>query len=134
AGHGAVATQALCNGSFGPGGLALLDRMPAAGVMATLLARDTRPERRQVGMVDARGGVASHTGSGCQPWAGHRLGNGYACQGNCLAGPAVIEAMATAYETTTGPLQVRLLEVLSAGEAAGGDRRGRQSAAIKVLR
>ncbi|MDB5542022.1 MAG: major pilin protein FimA [Devosia sp.] len=134
AGRGAVATQALCNASFGPEGLALLGGTPAEEVLATLLGRDARPDRRQIGMVDARGGAASHTGSGCQPWAGHRSGPGYACQGNCLAGPQVIEAMAAAYEASTGPLHARLLAALSAGDQSGGDRRGRPSAAIKVKR
>jgi uncharacterized Ntn-hydrolase superfamily protein len=131
---GAVATQALCNATYGPDGLALLGHASAQDVLATLLSRDMRPERRQVGMVDARGGAASHTGSGCQPWAGHRTGAGYACQGNCLAGPQVVEAMASAFEATDGPLHMRLFAALDAGDRAGGDRRGRQSAAIKVFR
>ncbi len=132
--QGAVATQALCNASIGPDGLALLAGTWAKDVLALLLSRDARADRRQVGMVDAAGGSASHTGSGCQPWAGHSVGAGYACQGNCLAGPKVIEDMATAFETTAGSLHDRLLAALIAGDDAGGDKRGRQSAAVKVLR
>ncbi len=134
AGKGAVATQALCNASFGPDGLALLGTTPASDVLATLLARDPGAERRQVGMVDALGGSASHTGSSCLPWAGQRTGVGYACQGNCLAGPGVIDSMVTAFESTEGLFALRVFAALEAGDRAGGDERGRQSAAIKVLR
>lgn len=134
AGQGAVATQALANTTFGPDGLARLGQSSAADVLPELLARDDRADRRQVGMVGADGVVASHTGAGCQPWAGHRLGDGFACQGNCLAGPQVIDAMVAAYEASSGPLAQRLFSALAAGDQAGGDRRGRQSAAIKIMR
>ena len=133
-GSGAVATQALCNARFGPDGLALLGGIAAPVVLERLLAADPGSERRQVGVVDARGGAASHTGSGCQPWAGHRAGAAYACQGNCLTGPEVVDEMAATFESATGPLHGRLFAALAAGNRAGGDRRGRQSAAIKVMR
>ncbi len=134
AGRGAVATQALCNATFGPDGLALLADLPAATVLEELLSNDRGRERRQVGIVDSYGGAASHTGAGCQPWAGHRTGAGCACQGNCLTGPEVINEMVTTFEGSDGPLADRLFAALLAGDRAGGDRRGRQSAAIKVFR
>ncbi|MDB5561219.1 MAG: major pilin protein FimA [Hyphomicrobiales bacterium] len=135
AGIGSVATQALANATFGPKGLALMGQgVPASEALARLLADDPGRERRQVGFVDASGNSASHTGSGCQPWAGHRNGPGFACQGNILTGPETLDAMVEAFQTTSGPLHDRLFAALSAGDRAGGDRRGRQSAAIKVLR
>jgi uncharacterized Ntn-hydrolase superfamily protein len=135
AGIGGVATQALANASFGPNGLALMSQgIPAGEALAQLLADDPGRERRQVGLVDTKGGSASHTGSGCQPWAGHYNGPGFACQGNMLSGPETLGAMVKAFETTSGPLHDRLFAALSAGDEAGGDRRGRQSAAIKVVR
>ena len=134
AGRGAVATQALCNATFGPDGLALLAELPAPTVLEELLSNDQGQERRQVGIVDVHGGAAIHTGSGCQPWAGHRTGAGYAWQGNCLTGPEVINEMVTTFEGSDGLLVDRLFAALRAGDRAGGDRRGRQSAAIKVFR
>lgn len=131
---GAVATQALANGSFGPDGLALLRSQSAEQTLAALLAADPGRERRQVGLVDSKGGSASHTGSGCHGWAGHLTGSGYACQGNCLAGEGVVTAMARAFETSDGPLHKRMFAAITAGDSAGGDKRGRQSVAIKVLR
>lgn len=134
AGAGAVATQALCNARYGSGGLALLEGASAQDVLNRLLSADPGRERRQVGMVDMKGNAASHTGTGCTGWAGHTTGPGYACQGNCLAGEAVVTAMAQTFENTSGPLYQRLFAALVAGDAAGGDKRGRQSAALKVLR
>jgi uncharacterized Ntn-hydrolase superfamily protein len=134
AGVGAVATQALCNARYGSDGLKLLAGASAQDVLNRLLSADAGRERRQVGMVDLKGNAASHTGQGCIGWAGHRIGPGYACQGNCLAGEGVVAAMARAFETSTGPLYQRLFAALVAGDAAGGDKRGRQSAALKVLR
>lgn len=134
AGVGAVATQALCNARFGPDGLKLMAGMDAKKALDTLIVADSGRDRRQVGLVDAKGNAASHTGAGCLGWAGHRTGAGYAAQGNCLAGEAVVAAMAAAFETTDGPLYQKLFAAIIAGDAAGGDRRGRQSVALKVLR
>ncbi len=134
AASGAVATQALCNARYGVEGLKLLSGASASDVLNHLLAADPGRERRQVGMVDLRGAAAGHTGSGCIGWAGHRTGAGYAAQGNCLAGEGVVAEMARAFEAASGPLYQRLFAALQAGDAAGGDKRGRQSAAIKVFR
>jgi uncharacterized Ntn-hydrolase superfamily protein len=132
---GAIATQAFANTSFGPFGMALLQggRDPS-GVLEDLLAGDDQPERRQVGIVAADGRSVSHTGSGCTPWAGHRTGQGYAIQGNILAGEEVVIAMERAFLDTPGSLAQRLYAALDAGEEAGGDSRGRQSAALMVAR
>lgn len=134
AGVGAVATQALCNAGFGPGGLKLMSGMDAKAALNGLIAADAGRDRRQVGLVDAKGVSASHTGTGCHGWAGHRTGAGYAAQGNCLAGEGVVVAMARAFETASGALYQKLFAAMIAGDAAGGDRRGRQSVALKVLR
>jgi uncharacterized Ntn-hydrolase superfamily protein len=130
---GAVATQAFANLTYGPDGLEML----AAGATAQetidrLTAADAEHEQRQIGVVDAAGGSATFTGSGCFTWAGGRAGDGYAAQGNLLAGPQVVQALADTFESTEGPLNERLLAALAAGDAAGGDRRGRQSAAVIV--
>lgn len=135
AGVGAVATQSYANVSYGPTGLELMAAGHSAGeTLARLLADDPERELRQVGIVDARGGTATFTGSACHAWAGGRTGPGYAVQGNILTGPEVVDAMAHAFETTDGPLAVRLLAALAAGDAAGGDRRGKQSAALLVVK
>lgn len=132
---GAIATQALANISYGPDGLALLASGLAAGeALQRLLADDPDREQRQVGLVDQQGRAAAHTGSACFDWAGHEIGNGFACQGNILAGPEVVQAMAGRFRETTGELAERLVSALAAGQAAGGDRRGRQSAALYVAR
>lgn len=138
AGAGAVATQALANTRLAPG---LLDAMrQGAEVQAVLdgvLAADAGRARRQVGVVDARGVAAAYTGEECFPFAGHRVGQGYAVQGNLLAGPEVLEAMASTFEAERAvgsPLPLALMAALQAGEDAGGDRRGRQSAAMLVVR
>jgi uncharacterized Ntn-hydrolase superfamily protein len=132
-GVGAVATQALTNVTFGPHGLALIDSGSSAReTLDQLIAADPGRDERQAGIVDARGRSASHTGSSCLPWAGGRSGRGYAAQGDLLAGPAVIDAMAQSFEESEGPLAHRLLDALRAGDLAGGDRRGRQSAALRI--
>lgn len=135
AGIGAVATQAWCNTSFGPRGLDLLERgLGPQVVLEELLQDDRQRASRQVGVVDAAGRAASFTGSDCMEWAGGRTGRGYACQGNILAGPEVVDQMADTFQTSTGALPGRLLAALSAGQAAGGDRRGMQSAALLVVK
>lgn len=135
AGVGAIATQAFANTAFGPRGLALLEQgLGAAAVLDTLLASDAGAVRRQVGIVDASGQAVSHTGGECQPWAGHRIGPSYAVQGNILVGEGVVEAMEKAFVASRGPLAGRLLAALEAGQEAGGDSRGQQSAALLVVR
>jgi uncharacterized Ntn-hydrolase superfamily protein len=136
AGAGAIATQALANLAYGPDGLELLaGGEPAAAAVQRLTGPDAERDQRQVGIVDAAGDGASFTGSRCMPWAGGAAGDGLAVQGNLLAGPRVIEAMVAAYRSAAGaPLARRLLAALRAGDGAGGDRRGRQSAALRVWR
>jgi uncharacterized Ntn-hydrolase superfamily protein len=135
AGVGAVATQALANPTFGPRGLSLLTQGKSAREALDLLVKsDAERERRQAGIVDAQGGVAAFTGTGCQPWAGSVQGKNYTAQGNILTGEEVVRAMGDAFEKTEGSLSDRLMAALAAGEAAGGDSRGRQSAAILVVR
>ncbi|MDW8060732.1 MAG: DUF1028 domain-containing protein [Thermomicrobium sp.] len=134
AGAGAVATQSYANVSYGPRGLELLAAgLSASETLERLIADDPERALRQVGIVDARGGAATFTGSGCHAWAGGRTGPGYAVQGNILTGPEVVDAMVQAFESTSGPLAARLLAALFAGDRAGGDRRGRQSAALLVV-
>jgi len=103
-------------------------------VLRKLLRDDGQSQTRQLAIVDARGRVAVHTGKECMDWAGHIEGEGYSCQGNILTGENVVESMAKAYETTKGDLIDRLLAALSAGQQAGGDRRGQQSAALLIVR
>lgn len=135
AGVGAVATQSLANTDYGDRGLVLLgEGLAAEDVMARLTADDEGRAQRQVGMVDAAGRAATFTGGECITWAGGRTGPGWACQGNILTGPDVVDAMSEAYESTHGELADRLLAALAAGDVAGGDRRGRQSAALLVVR
>ena len=135
AGVGAVATQAAGVAAYGP---AVLERLeeglkPRAAIEAVLAGNDGR-ETRQLGAVTAAGASASWTGRECNAWAGDRQGAGYAAQGNILAGEAVIDEMARAYEQARGPLADRLMAALEAAEAAGGDARGRQSAGLVVER
>jgi uncharacterized Ntn-hydrolase superfamily protein len=133
-GAGAIATQALANTSYGPDGLARLrGGASASEALAAVVAADEGRDDRQAGIVDARGRAATHTGARCMDWAGGRTGSGYAVQGNILTGPDVVAAMAEAYESGRGSLPERLLLALAAGDAAGGDRRGRQSAALTVV-
>jgi len=135
AGVGAVATQSYANVTYGPEGL----RLMAAGWTAQetlnhLLTIDLDVTQRQVLLVDAAGGAVGHTGEGCHNWAGHVVGDGYACGGNILVGEATVQAMAETFEGTQGPLPERLVAALAAGQAAGGDSRGQQSAALVVAR
>ncbi len=136
AGAGAVATQAYANTTFGEGGLALLARgATPSEVLEILLRGDDGRDRRQVGVVGADGSSASSTGPGCNAWAGGRSGPGYAVQGNILAGEKVVAEMERAFLDSAGePLARRLLAAIQAGDAAGGDSRGRQSAALLVCR
>ena len=135
AGVGAVATQAGTNTSFGPRGLDMMAAgRDAPSALQALLAGDTAVSVRQVGLVDAQGRAAAHSGSDCMTWAGHRTGTHFTAQGNILSGPQVVEAMAEAFAAGHGDLADRLLAVLRAGQAAGGDRRGMQSAAMCVAR
>jgi len=135
AGAGAIATQALANTAYGPNGLALLRQgVSASEVVRRLTEADPGRDERQLGVVDAKGGSASYTGSKCMEWAGHETGEGFACQGNILFGPGVVRAMARTYEATGGDILDRLLAALSAGQREGGDRRGMQSAALYVVR
>lgn len=132
---GAVATQSHANVAYGPDGLALLQsRMSAQEVMDRLVQDDPGRDDRQAGIVDAQGQAATYTGPGCHDWAGGYAGNGFCCQGNILAGPQVVDAMVEGYTTATGTLAHRLLTSLEAGQAAGGDSRGQQSAAIYIVR
>jgi uncharacterized Ntn-hydrolase superfamily protein len=130
-----VATQALANPRYGPDGLALLaDGRSAPDVVTRLTEGDDGRADRQLGVVDARGGSATYTGSECLTWAGGLAGPGFAAQGNILVGEETVAALATTFTATAGrPLAERLLECLAAAQAAGGDRRGQQSAALLVV-
>ena len=132
---GAVATQAYANPRYGPDGLALLrEGLSAEEVVERLTSADDGREHRQLGVVDARGGSASFTGSECYDWAGGRTGDGYAAQGNILVSGETVDAIATTFEATTGKaLEERLMDCLDAAQAAGGDSRGQQSAALLVV-
>jgi uncharacterized Ntn-hydrolase superfamily protein len=135
AGVGAVATQAWANTDLGPDGLRLMaSGMPAAPALDAVLEGDDGRDQRQAGFVDANGGAATFTGSGCEDWAGGASGDHFAAQGNILTGEAVVAAMADAFVGAAGDLSDRLLAAVLAGDAAGGDRRGRQSAALVVVR
>ena len=135
AGVGAVATQASVNTSFGPRALALLARGKSAGQALSALAKsDPQWASRQVAIVDAGGRAVNHTGRSAITWAGGEVGSGFAVQGNILAGPKVVAEMARAYRQTKGELGERLISALEAGQAAGGDRRGKQSASLLVVR
>jgi uncharacterized Ntn-hydrolase superfamily protein len=133
-GVGAIATQAYANPRYGPDGLALLrEDMSAQEVVERLTAADDGREHRQLGVVDGQGRGASFTGSECMDWAGGRTGDGYAAQGNILVSAATVNAIAETFESTIGSLAERLLDCLDAAQAAGGDRRGQQSAALLVV-
>ncbi len=135
AGVGAVATQAAGVAVFGRLALAELEGGASPEeALASVLARDDGRETRQLGVVTADGRAAAFTGAQCLDWAGHRIGAGFAVQGNILAGQAVVDEMARAYEETVGSLVERLVTALEAGQAAGGDKRGQQSAAVVVER
>lgn len=131
---GALATQAWANPRYGPDGLALLrGGLSAAEVVERLVAADAGRAERQLGVVDAEGGSASYTGPECMDWAGHRTGDGYAAQGNILVGSETVDALAETFESAAGSLAERLLACLAAAQAAGGDRRGQQSASLLVV-
>ena len=134
-GVGAIATQSWANTSYGPHGLELLaSGLSAEETIAQLLSVDEGRASRQVGIVAAKGSPATYTGDQCFPWAGGRVGENYACQGNILVGEDTVLAMARIFEQTSGRLCDRLLAALAAGQDAGGDSRGQQSAALLVVR
>jgi len=132
---GAIATQAYANPRYGPGGLRLLrEGLPADEVVTRLTDADDGRAQRQLGIVDGSGRSASYTGGECNDWAGGRSAPGYAAQGNILVSADTVDALAQTFEATAGkPLVERLLECLDAAQAAGGDRRGQQSAAVLVV-
>ncbi|MDF1862699.1 MAG: DUF1028 domain-containing protein [Verrucomicrobiales bacterium] len=135
AGVGAVATQSFANTGYGPLGLRSLEAgLTSERTIEILTADDPLRERRQVGVINAEGKGANFTGEECHGWSGGRVGENFAIQGNILAGPEVVEAMAEAFETTGGVLAERLLASLKAGQEAGGDKRGRQSAGLLIVR
>lgn len=139
AGVGAVATQSHANVAYGPDGLALLaSGKSATEALAALTKADERRDTRQAGIVDAKGRASTFTGTQCFAWAGGKTGEGWAAQGNTLAGEGVVGAMGEAFEKARasgkGELAEWLMSALAAGDAAGGDRRGRQSAALLVVR
>jgi len=132
---GAIATQAYANPRYGPDGLALLRAGASAEeVVGRLTEADEGRADRQLGVVDAHGGSATYTGAGCYDWAGGVSGLCFAAQGNILVGHETVDALATTFSATEGaPLAERLIECLAAAQAAGGDRRGQQSAALLVV-
>src|SRR6478735_7390040 len=132
---GAIATQAYANPRYGPEGLALLrEGLSAQEVVDRLTSADVDRDHRQLGVVDGQGHSASYTGSECMDWAGGRTGPCYAAQGNILVSAETVDAIAETFERTAGaPLAERLLDCLDAAQAAGGDRRGQQSAALLVV-
>jgi uncharacterized Ntn-hydrolase superfamily protein len=135
AGVGAVATQSFTEPAYGPRALALLrDGLTAAEALDALVAADPARDVRQVAVVDRAGRVAMHTGARCIPAAGHHIGDGYGVQANMMISGAVVPALASAYEDARGPLAERLVAALEAGQAAGGDVRGQQSAALLVMK
>jgi uncharacterized Ntn-hydrolase superfamily protein len=135
AGVGAVATQSWANTSYGPRGLRMMEQgMLAQEVVTKLTEEDNDRALRQVGVVDAKGNAAAFTGEECYAWAGHVIGKNYACQGNILVSEETVKAMAHAFEETSGALVDRLVAALAAGQEAGGDRRGQQSASLLVVR
>ena len=132
---GAIATQAWANVGYGPNGLDLLETGNSASeTLKILLDGDDGREHRQIGIVNTNGQAVAHTGTECIEWAGHIVGEGFTCHGNILAGEEVVVDMADAFENTEGDLIDKLFAGLSAGQAAGGDRRGMQSAAVLVVR
>ncbi|MGJ7908056.1 DUF1028 domain-containing protein [Actinopolyspora sp. H202] len=132
-GAGAIATQALINPLAGADGLDLLRRLPAEDTLSHVRDADPAAESRQIAVVDSAGRCAVHTGTETHPWSGHRIGNGYVAAGNMLVGEATVNDMAERYERSwSTSLPERLLTSLEAGQKAGGDRRGKQSAALYV--
>ncbi|WBL14908.1 DUF1028 domain-containing protein [Sutcliffiella sp. NC1] len=135
AGVGAIATQSYANTSYGPNGLQLLSEGKSAQEVVNLLKEaDSERELRQFGVIDATGNAATFTGEKCYDWAGGKTGKHYAAQGNILVSEATVLAMAETFESSSGTLAERLLKALAAGQAAGGDSRGQQSAALLVVK
>jgi uncharacterized Ntn-hydrolase superfamily protein len=135
AGVGAVATQSFANVTFGPGGLArMASGMSAGQALERLVNADPLRSQRQVGMVDAHGGAATHTGGSCFAWAGGLTGPGFAAQGNILAGASVVDALVDTLVAGGRPFPELLVECLAAADAQGGDRRGRESASLLIVR
>jgi uncharacterized Ntn-hydrolase superfamily protein len=133
AGVGAVATQSFANINFGPQGLALLENgLESARTLAALVAGDTSPGVRQLAVIDDSGAASAHTGVDCIPFAGHLIGEQFSCQANMMTSAGVPEAMADAFHAADGLLATRIMTALEAAQAAGGDIRGSQSAAILV--
>jgi uncharacterized Ntn-hydrolase superfamily protein len=131
---GAIATQAYANPRYGPNGLQLLrEGLSAQEVVDKLTSEDEGRDHRQLGVVDGQGRAASYTGSECMDWAGGRTGDGYAAQGNILVNKETVDAMAESFESSSGPLAVRLIDCLAAAQQAGGDSRGQQSSALLVV-
>ncbi len=132
---GAVATQSYANTSYGPRGLDMMaSGISAQETLDALIKEDEGRDLRQVGLVDLKGGSATYTGKDCFEWAGGLTGEGYCVQGNILVGEKVIQAMGDAFEAASGDLPGRLMQALLAGDRAGGDRRGRQSASLLVVK
>lgn len=135
AGVGAVATQSYANVKYGPFGLYLLEESHTPDTVLSMLTQaDPLRDHRQVGIIDSKGNASSFTGNDCTAWAGSVVGKHFAVQGNMLTGPEVVDAMARAFQETEGVLAERLLAVLESGQTAGGDKRGRQSAALIIVR
>lgn len=135
AGAGAIASQAWGNVRYGPVGLDLLHQGKSAKQVVNLMTKlDPMSEHRQVAIIGIDGNASNHTGKKCLPWAGAKTGEHFSVQGNLLTGPEVIDAMALSFEKSKGFLADRLLQSLQAGQNAGGDKRGRQSAALLVVR
>jgi uncharacterized Ntn-hydrolase superfamily protein len=131
---GAIATQAYANPRYGPNGLELLRQgLSAEEVVERLTSEDDGRDHRQLGIVDGQGRAATYTGSECMDWAGGRTGEGYAAQGNILVNKETVDAMADTFESSSGPLAVRLIDCLAAAQEAGGDSRGQQSSALLVV-
>ena len=134
AGVGAIATQARVNPALGPKGLRLLEHgLSAEEVLQELLAGDPGSEYRQLGVIDRYGHAAAWTGSEANGWKGHIIGDNFTVQGNLLVGEEVVQATAAAFQGSNAPFEERLLRALAAGQVAGGDKRGKQSAALLVV-
>src|SRR5260221_3981984 len=133
-GVGAVATQALVNPHYGPRGLGLLEGGSSpSSVIEMLLSEDEGKNHRQVHLIDAQGRIAAHTGSACIDWCGHLAGEGFSVAGNMLAGPEVLKSTSEKFmQTRNLSFPERLIAALAAGEAAGGDKRGKQGAALRI--
>ena len=135
AGVGAIATQAAANQTYGPRGLELLELgLSPDEVVEHLTGSDPGRDRRQLAVIDDQGRVRAYTGSATSAWAGHLEGENFSAQGNILAGEAVVRAMAEAFESSSGPLALRLMDALDAGQAAGGDARGKQAGGVLVVK